>query len=238
MPRFDVQAPRARLARPRAVSRPRQERKSGRSLRSPSCPSRQRRSARSNPVPALLANRMLRPGDIDMFPDRPRIFKGQPGGRHALADFVKIASAKGLPQPAREIVSAMLVGRDSAWSVEELRPDRRLAARRAISTLPDRPGRRGARGVGANAAERRPRSQGLGLARRKHVAPGCRGSGEDIGRDGKVREGKPGKDEQMRCAGSLRPAAAPLASKARAQSKGPPKASRALVDRSLAWTRP
>ena len=83
----------------------------------------------SNPVPALLADKTLRAGDIVVFPDGPRVFKGQPGGRHALADFVKIASAKGLPQPARKIVSAMLVGRNDAWSMEELRPDRRLAAR-------------------------------------------------------------------------------------------------------------
>ena len=41
----------------------------------------------------------------------------------------------------------------------------------------------------------------------------------------------------MRSAGSLRPAAAPLTSEARSQSKGPPKASRALVDGSFAWTR-
>lgn len=127
LPRFDVQAPRARLARPRAVSRPRQEREEA---GKPVMPIAARPIGEvSNPVPALLADKTLRPGDIVVFPDGPRIFKGQPGGRHALADFVKIASAKGLPQPARKIVSAMLVGRNDAWSMEELRPDRRLAAR-------------------------------------------------------------------------------------------------------------
>ena len=127
LPRFDVQAPRARLARPRAVSRPREEREEA---GKPVMPVAARPIGEvSNPVPALLADKTLRPGDIVVFPDGPRLFKGQPGGRHALADFVKIASAKGLPQPARKIVSAMLVGRNDAWSMEELRPDRRLAGR-------------------------------------------------------------------------------------------------------------
>src|SRR5829696_9731527 len=35
----------------------------------------------------------------------------------------------------------------------------------------------------------------LGLARQKRTAPGCRGGGEDFGGHGKVREGKPRKDE-------------------------------------------
>jgi hypothetical protein len=127
LPRFDVQAPRARLARPRAVSRPREEREEA---GKPVMPVAARPIGEvSNPVPALLADKTLRPGDIVVFPDGPRLFKGQPGGRHALSDFVKIASAKGLPQPARKIVSAMLVGRNDAWSMEELRPDRRLAGR-------------------------------------------------------------------------------------------------------------
>jgi hypothetical protein len=127
LPRFDVQAPRARLARPRAVSRPREEREEA---GKPVMPVAARPIGEvSNPVPALLADKTLRPGDIVVFPDGPRLFKGRPGGRHALSDFVKIASAKGLPQPARKIVSAMLVGRNDAWSMEELRPDRRLAGR-------------------------------------------------------------------------------------------------------------
>jgi hypothetical protein len=133
LPRFDVQAPRARLPRPRAVSRPRQERQEREEREEagkPVMPVAARPIGEvSNPVPALLADKTLRAGDIVVFPDGPRVFKGQPGGRHALADFVKIASAKGLPQPARKIVSAMLIGRNDAWSMEELRPDRRLAAR-------------------------------------------------------------------------------------------------------------
>jgi hypothetical protein len=130
LPRFGVQAPRARLAKPRAVSRPREEREEREEAAKPVMPVAARPIGEvSNPVPALLADKTLRPGDIVVFPDGPRIFKGQPGGRHALADFVKIASAKGLPQPARKIVSAMLVGRNDAWSMEELRPDRRLASR-------------------------------------------------------------------------------------------------------------
>ena len=86
----------------------------------------------TNPVPALLADKTLRPGDIVVFPDGPRLFKGKPRERHALSDFVKITSAKGLAPPARKIVNAMLIGRNDAWSSEPLSSDRVAAAARDV----------------------------------------------------------------------------------------------------------
>ena len=41
----------------------------------------------ANPVPALLADSTLRPGDMVMFPDGLRVFTGKPGGSHKLTDF-------------------------------------------------------------------------------------------------------------------------------------------------------
>jgi hypothetical protein len=94
----------------------------------------------TNPLPALLADKTLRSGDIVVFPDGPRLFKGQPGERHALSDFVKITSAKGLAPSARKIVNAMLIGRNDAWSSEPLSSDR-VAARDVNAAGSTRKGR-------------------------------------------------------------------------------------------------
>ena len=86
-----------------------------------------------NPVPALLADKTLRPGDIVVFPDGPRVFRGESGERHALSDFAKITSPRTLPPEARKVVTAMLVGRNDAWSSEAVSADRKLAdARRDV----------------------------------------------------------------------------------------------------------
>ena len=84
-------------------------------------------SERPNPLPALLADATLRPGDIVIFPDGARVFQGSPGPRHQPRDFVKVASAKGVPQATRRILAAMKVAPDSvAWANED--PKRKAVA--------------------------------------------------------------------------------------------------------------
>ena len=86
----------------------------------------------SNPVPALLADETLRPGDIVVFPDGAHVFRGQPGRRHGLRDFVKLTHARRLASVERKFLVTMRVGRNDAWSVERSAPAGKIAA-----TLPD-----------------------------------------------------------------------------------------------------
>jgi hypothetical protein len=84
-------------------------------------------SERPNPLPALLADATLRPGDIVIFPDGARVFQGTPGPRHHPRDFVKVANAKGLPKDTRKILAAMKVAPDwVAWANED--PKRKTVA--------------------------------------------------------------------------------------------------------------
>ena len=69
----------------------------------------------SNPHLALMTDRTLRAGDIVMFPDGPRVFQGEPGDRHALADFVPFAKAKGLTKADRKYLTALRTGVNEAW---------------------------------------------------------------------------------------------------------------------------
>jgi hypothetical protein len=133
LPRLEWGAPRSRLAKPRTFAHPRND-DPEKSSRPPQMPLVAKPMGEvPNPVPALLADKTLRPGDIVVFPDGPRVFRGEPGERHALSDFVKVTSPKALPPEARKVVAAMLVGRNDAWSSEAVSADRKLAdARRDV----------------------------------------------------------------------------------------------------------
>lgn len=80
-----------------------------------------------NPVPALLADSTLRRGDIVMFPDGPRVFKGEHGARHALADFEPLVPAQGSPPSGRKLAATLRPGLNAAWSVDTLGAGGKLA---------------------------------------------------------------------------------------------------------------
>jgi hypothetical protein len=69
----------------------------------------------SNPHLALMTDPTLRPGDIVMFPDGPRVFQGDVGTRHAMSDFVPFAKAKGLTKTDRRYLTALRTGVNDAW---------------------------------------------------------------------------------------------------------------------------
>jgi hypothetical protein len=71
---------------------------------------------RPNPLVTLLNDPTLRSGDIVVFPDGPRVFRGRPGVQHAYADFVKVTTSKDLPSATRKALAAMAVGENNAWS--------------------------------------------------------------------------------------------------------------------------
>jgi hypothetical protein len=81
----------------------------------------------SNPVPALLVDETLRVGDIVVFPNGPHVFRGRPGRRHSLADFVKLTQSKRLASFERKVLSTVRVGHNDAWSVDALASDRKVA---------------------------------------------------------------------------------------------------------------
>jgi hypothetical protein len=82
-----------------------------------------------NPVPALLADNTLRPGDMVMFPDGLRVFTGKPGGPHKLADFKPLAQAgKHLSRETRKLVAHLLPAGNIAWSTDAVRSGGKLAA--------------------------------------------------------------------------------------------------------------
>jgi hypothetical protein len=87
-------------------------------------------SKRENPLQALLRDPTLRYGDIVMFPDGPRVFKGEAGGRHSVHDFVALAKTKDVPQVSRKTLLAMPVGENNAWSSDIVaRTDNKVARR-------------------------------------------------------------------------------------------------------------
>lgn len=71
---------------------------------------------RPNPLVTLLNDPTLRSGDIVMFPDGPRVFRGRHGAEHEYADFVKVSKAKDVPSSTRKALAAMSVGENNAWS--------------------------------------------------------------------------------------------------------------------------
>jgi hypothetical protein len=83
----------------------------------------------ANPVPALLADSTLRPGDMVMFPDGLRVFTGKPGGAHKLADFKPLAQAgKYLSRATRKLVAHLLPAENIAWNTDAVRSGGKLAA--------------------------------------------------------------------------------------------------------------
>jgi hypothetical protein len=82
---------------------------------------------RPNPLATLLRDPTLRKGDIVMFPDGPRVFRGEPGTRHAAADFVAAPKAKDLAKSTRKILAGLPVGENSAWSSDAITAKGRLA---------------------------------------------------------------------------------------------------------------
>jgi hypothetical protein len=83
----------------------------------------------ANPVPALLADRTLRPGDMVMFPDGLRVFTGRPEGSHKLADFKPLAQAgKHLSRETRKLVAHLLPAENVAWNTDAVKSGGMLAA--------------------------------------------------------------------------------------------------------------
>ena len=83
----------------------------------------------ANPVPALLADSTLRPGDMVMFPDGLRVFTGKPGASHKLTDFKPLAQAgKHLSRATRKLVQHLLPSENTAWNTDAVRSGGKLAA--------------------------------------------------------------------------------------------------------------
>ncbi|WP_162820360.1 hypothetical protein [Microvirga calopogonii] len=83
----------------------------------------------ANPVPALLADSTLRPGDMVMFPDGLRVFTGRPGGPHKLTDFKPLAQAgKHLSRETRKLVAHLLPAENIAWNTDAVKSGGMLAA--------------------------------------------------------------------------------------------------------------
>jgi hypothetical protein len=83
----------------------------------------------TNPVPALMADSTLRPGDMVMFPDGLRVFTGKSGGPHKLADFKPLAQAgKHLSRATRKLVAHLLPGENIAWNTDVVRSGGKFAA--------------------------------------------------------------------------------------------------------------
>jgi hypothetical protein len=87
-----------------------------------------------NPVPELLADSTLRRGDIVMFPDGPRVFAGEHGSRHTLADFERIDAGDRSVSPAlRKVAGTLKPGVNVAWSTDHPASGK-LAAKDADTT--------------------------------------------------------------------------------------------------------
>jgi hypothetical protein len=71
---------------------------------------------RENPLAGLLRDPTLRYGDIVMFPNGPRVFRGEPGSRHSPSDFAPVSAARDMAPSTRKIVLAMPVGENGAWT--------------------------------------------------------------------------------------------------------------------------
>jgi hypothetical protein len=83
----------------------------------------------ANPVPVLLADSTLRPGDMVMFPDGLRVFTGRPGSSHKLTDFKPLAQAgKHLSRATRKLVAHLLPAENVAWNTDAVRSGGKLAA--------------------------------------------------------------------------------------------------------------
>jgi hypothetical protein len=79
-----------------------------------------------NPLPKLLTDATLRDGDIVVFPDGPRVFKGRPSDKHELADFAPITRAN-VPSSTRKSLMAMQIGPNTGWSDDVMRQSKTAA---------------------------------------------------------------------------------------------------------------
>jgi len=121
--RFSPAAEQPRKARPRPKPAPVEQAEVKKPIE-PRTP-----GAMDNPVPALLADNTLRPGDLVMFPDGLRIFTGKPGSQHKLADFTPLSQArKALSRDMRRLVAHLLPSENPAWSTDGLRAGNKLAS--------------------------------------------------------------------------------------------------------------
>jgi hypothetical protein len=73
-------------------------------------------SKRENPLVALLNDSTLRYGDVVMFPDGPRVFRGESRGRHRVEDFVRVSGSGDVASTTRKTLLAMRPGENDAWS--------------------------------------------------------------------------------------------------------------------------
>ena len=74
-----------------------------------------------NPLPALLVDSTLEPGDMVMFPDGLRVFTGQPGSHHEMRDFKPVTQAgKAVSRETRKLVAQLRPGQNNAWSTAGL----------------------------------------------------------------------------------------------------------------------
>jgi hypothetical protein len=73
----------------------------------------------ANPLPDLLTDSTLQRGDLVMFPDGLRVFTGQLGSQHALADFKPVSPAGKSVSPAtRKLLATFPPGVNPAWRAE------------------------------------------------------------------------------------------------------------------------
>jgi hypothetical protein len=92
-----------------------------------------------NPFPLLLVDNTLRPGDIVVFPDGPRVFTGSPGRRDSVGEFEKLATAgKKVPQIVREALTKIKAGVNDGWAKAGLREDGKLKERVAVNPYAER----------------------------------------------------------------------------------------------------
>jgi hypothetical protein len=68
----------------------------------------------------------LRRGDMVMFPDGLRVFKGHPGSQHTMADFAPMEAAH---PSGRKLVAHLRPGWNGAWSTEKKARSGTLAAK-------------------------------------------------------------------------------------------------------------
>lgn len=104
----------------------------------------------SNPVPALLTDSTLQPGDMVMFPDGLRVFTGRPGTQHKLTDFVPIRQVgKVVSRSTRKLIADLRPGENPAWSTDGFQSGGKLTANagdvEATGSVRQRDHRRGAR---------------------------------------------------------------------------------------------
>ena len=85
-----------------------------------------------NPLPKLLADATLRDGDIVVFPDGPRVFRGRVGPKHQMDDFAPITKTN-VAAGTRKLLAAMKIGPNDAWS-DDIVSQSRTAARDVETT--------------------------------------------------------------------------------------------------------